>query len=116
MKVTLEWPKNQDGAWLRIKVDEHYSNKANRFVKHGGKVYVYKDRRVGTPVLAQTSDDYVPRGWVQVGRIEKGGNIFLGGEDEQSYYEYTCTPEAIEQSRKMMEALQRARFPNVEAV
>ena len=105
MKVTIEWPGQEPKTWRQIKVDEHHSQRDNCFVKHDGKVYVYKSRRVGTPVLSQVDGK-----WTEVGRIDISCHIFLGGKDELSYSEYSRTPEALEQAEKWMENWRNERF------
>lgn len=110
-KITLEWPGERPKTWRRANVDVQFSRRGNSFVKHRGdgededKVYVFKDRRVGTPVLSKNGNE-----WVEVGRIEFGGNVFLGGEEQMSYAEYSRTPEALEASKKLMEDLQSKRW------
>ncbi len=109
-KIVLEWPSTiQDKVWRTIKVDEHFSAKGNNFVKYDGKVYVYKDRRIGTVVLGQKDvvegkgdEGKIVKRWVEVGRIDISGKIFLGSKDQMSYSEYSRTPEALANAEKFM--------------
>jgi len=103
MKVTLEWIGVQPKTWMQAKVDLHYSAMNNNFVKHRkdgediAKVYVFKDCKAGTPVVTKIGKE-----WVEVGRIDISGNVFLGTKEQLSYAEYNRTPEALESSRTFM--------------
>lgn len=105
MKVVLEWMGKQPKTWMQAKVGLHYSARDNNFVKHrrdgedAAKVYVFKDRKIGTLVLSQDEK----KKWVEVGRIDVAGNVFLGGKDAMSYAEHSRTPEALEASRKFVD-------------
>ena len=103
MKITLEIPvENKEKTWKHIKILEQHSRRGNRFVKHDGKILVYKNRKPGTPIVTKKGNE-----WVQVGRIDIIGTLFLGAKDEMSYAEWQRTPEAREAARSLLRSLRR---------
>ena len=92
-KIQVEWKKGD--KWIYAKVALNYSKRGNYFVKHNGKVFVFKNLRNGTPVLTKTNN-----GWKIVGRIVDGV-VFIGSKDELSFEEYIRTPEGERQIAKL---------------
>jgi len=72
-------------------------------VKHGGVPYVFKDLQEGRTVVKLLKGK-----WVNVGRVTKWAEIFLG--EGQSMEEHNHSPEGLEASRKLMQSLQASRF------
>lgn len=111
MKIRIE--RREGDAWLGIKVNVGVSRNGNMYAKHHveasdgsfvERVLVWADEREGTPVVEKVAGK-----WVQVGRLTKYGEVFLG--EGMSYGEYARSPEGLEASRKALESLQESRFP-----
>lgn len=105
MKVCLEWLGESPKMWRHVSVDEEVTRNGNLKARHGGKVYVYKDHRPGSPVISLDEDGK----WVEVGRVDCAGRVFVGPEDALSSAEHRRSPEGAEEARKLLESLQKAR-------
>jgi hypothetical protein len=84
--MTLEWPEGPE-KWRQTRVAVGVSRHSNYYVKHDGKIFVFKDLKEGSKVLGLTDGK-----WQVVGRITYG-TIFIGGPSEQSYEEWCRSPE-----------------------
>lgn len=101
MKVTVEIPNPlKPKEWRQVTVTVMVSRKGNNYFKLLGKLYVFKAFNPRTPVL--TLNDAGK--WVVCGRIDGGGNIFLGGKNEMSSFEYSRTTVGIQEAARLWES------------
>ena len=97
-KTVLEFFE-EDGKWIRYEASYSRSRQGNFYIKHEGKVYVFKNFENGTPVLTKNGD-----GWEKVGRISHH-YVFVGPDDKPSYYDWLESPEGEEATRRFLQSL-----------
>jgi hypothetical protein len=94
MRIKVEWQEGQ--AWRSVLISVAVSRHGNFTFKHDGKVYVFKDKREGEPVLVLQAGH-----WVKAGRVARAC-IFLGpGMPSDEYYR---TPGALESARVALQS------------
>ena len=104
-QIKMEWQVNPK-AWKNLSLPIFHSKNGNIYVKHQGKVYVFKDFKEGTRVYGENRNFNTGEArWVVEGRITKHGAIFLG--TGLSYDEYCETPEGQAEVKKMLESLRK---------
>lgn len=83
-KRKLEWQEN--GCWRYVSLEPKVSRNNNYFVKHNGEVYVFANLKEGQQVMKKVNGK-----WIQVGRITRAGEIYIGeglSYDETIYKQY----------------------------
>ncbi|MEA2089185.1 MAG: hypothetical protein U9O89_00270 [Thermoproteota archaeon] len=98
--LTLEFPVEDRQCWRQFEKKERISQKGNRYVKHKGKIYVYRKRKPGAQIVSVVNGE-----WKVVGRVDCGFHLFIGAEDQLSYHQWQQTPEAREAGKKLLEGL-----------
>jgi hypothetical protein len=102
MRMKLESQPEQ-GKWISVDVDVLTSRRGNQYVKYQGEVYVFADRKEGTPVLSKVNGQ-----WIRVGRIARNC-LFIGAG--QTYDEWARTPEGQASIKEMLLGLKTWRVP-----
>jgi len=94
MRIKVEWQEGQ--IWRSVTVDAAVSRNSNYTFKHEGRVYVFKDKREGEPVLVLQNGH-----WEKAGRVARAC-IFLGpGMPSDEYYQ---TFEGLESARVALQS------------
>ena len=92
--------------WTSIEAEYALSRNMNYYAKNEGQVYVWKKFSEGIPVVSVADGK-----WIQVGRITRHREVFLG--EGQSYDEYCYSPEGVEASRRALTGLRAAKIEQV---
>ncbi len=88
MKIRIEWPAEGGAGYYReTRVDVGFSRRGNHYCQFQGQVFVWKEQKIGEPVLSKVDGK-----WQAVGRVSIGG-LFIGPPEVQSYAEWCRTPE-----------------------
>lgn len=100
MRMKLE-SQSEQGKWVSVDADLLTSRRGNQYVKYQGEVYVFADRKEGTPILSK-----VNKHWVKVGRVARDC-LFIGAG--LSYSEWVQTPEGQISIKQMLLGLKTWR-------
>ena len=74
MKIRIEWPEGPD-RYRETSVEVGFSKRGNHYCKFQGQVFVWREQKIGEPVLSKVDGK-----WKAVGRVT-GGGLFIGPAD-----------------------------------
>lgn len=92
-KIRIEWPEGP-GRCRETRAEVGYSRLGNHYINFQGQVYVWKEQKIGEPVLSKVNGK-----WQVVGRVAHQG-LFIGGQEQQTFDEWSRTLEGKAQLEK----------------